>query len=295
MSQAVGEDQERRRRSYEMGARWTKERMSRERPADAAALAAITDSDIVVIRGAYDRVEQVLGALELPYVVIDPTDLPRLELRPDQLLVVNCPGELPERALPLVEGFVRRGGSLLTTDWALRHVIEPAFPGLLAYNERPTRDDVVRIELLTFENPLLAGVIEPGDDPQWWLEGSSYPIRVVDPDRVEVLITSSEMAARYGEAAICVRFDWGEGEVLHMVSHYYLQRTELRSARHQQDSAAWAAEKGVSAPSAASQDLSLGEVEAAYSSTRFLANLVASKKRRGTGSVDAADDERGSA
>jgi hypothetical protein len=58
------------------------------------------------------------------------------------------------------------------------------------------------------------------------------------------------MAARYGEAAICVRFDWGEGEVLHMVSHY------VRRPR-------------------------LGEVEAAYSSSRFLANLVASKKQGG--------------
>jgi hypothetical protein len=295
MNQAGGGDQDRQLRSYETGARWAKERMSRERPADAAALSRVTDSDIVVVRGVYDRVEQVLGALELPYVVVGPDDLPRLELRPEQLLVVNCPGHVPGRALPLVEAFVRGGGSLLTTDWALRHVIEPAFSGLLAYNERPTRDDVVRIELLTTENPLLAGVLESGDDPQWWLEGSSYPIRVLDPDRVEVLITSSEMAARYGEAAICVRFDWGEGEVLHMVSHYYLQRTELRSARHEQDAAAWAEEKGVSAPSPASEDLSLGEVEAAYSSTRFLANLVASKKRRGTAPGDSKDDQEDAA
>jgi hypothetical protein len=291
MNKAGGGDQERQRRSYETGARWAKERMGRERPADAAALSRVNDSDIVVVRGTYDRVEQVLGALELPFVVVGADDVPRLELRPEQLLVVNCPGELPGRALPLVEGFVRGGGSLLTTDWALRHVIEPAFPGLVAYNERPTRDDVVRIELLTTENPLLAGVLEAGDDPQWWLEGSSYPIRVVDPDRVEVLITSSEMAARYGEAAICVRFDWGGGEVLHMVSHYYLQRTELRSARHAMSSAAWAEEKGVSTPSPASEDLSLGEVEAAYSSTRFLANLVASKKRRGTAPDDSVDDQ----
>ena len=189
---------------------------------------------------------------------------------------------MPGRALPLVEAFVRAGGSLLSTDWALRHVIEPAFPGLVAYNERPTRDDVVRIELLTTENPLLAGVLESGDDPQWWLEGSSYPIRVLDPGRVEVLITSSEMAARYGEAPICVRFDWGAGEVLHMVSHYYLQRTELRSARHAMSSADWAEEKGVSPPPKRYADLSLGEVESASSSARLLANLVARSKRRGT-------------
>ena len=95
MSQSSSVDQDRQSRSYETGARWAKERMSRERPADAAALARVKDSDIVVVRGCYDRVEQVLGALELPFVVVGPGDVPRLELRPEQLLVVNCPGPCP--------------------------------------------------------------------------------------------------------------------------------------------------------------------------------------------------------
>jgi hypothetical protein len=286
MSQSDSVSGDRQRRSYETGARWAKERMGSERPADAAALDQVKDGDIVVVPGGYDRVEQVLEALGLPFVVVAPSDIPRLELRPQQLLVVNCPGHVPQRTLPLIEAFVRAGGSLLTTDWTLRHLVEPAFPGLVAYNERPTRDDVVRIELLSTDNPLLAGVREPGDDPQWWLEGSSYPIRVLDADRVDVLITSTEMAARYGEAPICVRFDWGEGEVLHMVSHYYLQRTELRSARHAMSSAAWAEEKGVSPPASRYSDLSLGEVESAQSSSRFLANVVARNKRRTTEQVD---------
>jgi hypothetical protein len=95
MNKAGGGDQERQRRSYETGARWAKERMGRERPADAAALSRVNDSDIVVVRGTYDRVEQVLGALELPFVVVGADDVPRLELRPEQLLVVNCPVSCP--------------------------------------------------------------------------------------------------------------------------------------------------------------------------------------------------------
>ena len=47
----------------------------------------------------------------------------------------RLPYPLEDRGRP---GEVHAGGTLVTTDWALRHVIEPAFPGVLAYNERPT-------------------------------------------------------------------------------------------------------------------------------------------------------------
>ena len=91
----------------------------------------------------------------------------------------------------------------------------------------PELDDVVRIEVLDRDHRFLQGVLEDGDDPLWWLEGSSYPIRVLDPERVQVLITSNELEQKYGEAPVAVTFAHGEGEVLHMISHYYLQRAEL--------------------------------------------------------------------
>ncbi len=144
--------------------------------------------------------------------------------------------------------FVATGGSLFTTDWALRHVIERAFPGTVAFNDRATGDEVVPIEVLDDENPFLRGVMDGDDEPQWWLEGSSYPIRVLDPERVQVLIRSRELERRYGEAAVAVLFPWGEGEVFHMISHYYLQRTEFRNARHMANAGAYYAEKGMEIP-----------------------------------------------
>ena len=120
---------DRRRRSYRAASRMTHERMRREAPLDAAALASVERSDVVVVRGIYDRVEQVLDALEVPHTVIEGAELRR---RPEQLLVVNCPGELDRRAVDGIGGFVRHGGSLFTTDWALTRVIERAFPGTVA-------------------------------------------------------------------------------------------------------------------------------------------------------------------
>lgn len=286
-------DEERRRRAYQVGGRTTRERMAREAPLDHEALEQVRSSDILVVRGTYDHVEWVLEALGLPFVEVEAHRLAEIELQPHQLLVVNCPGHIGP--VDRVRRFVAAGGSLFTTDWALRHVLEPAFPGLVAYNDRPTADAVVRVEVTDHDNPFLQGVMEEGDDPLWWLEGSSYPIRVLDPSRVRVLMRSSELGKQWGEEPVAVTFRFGEGEILHMISHYYLQRTETRTRRHRAPAAAYAAEKGVlwDAPTAAAaRDLSLAEVEAASSSARLFANVVGAHKRRHMGGGPARRQER---
>ena len=273
---------DRRTKAYEAGARIARDRIAREAPLDARALEDVQASDVVVVGGRYDHVEQVLGALEMPFTGIRGDQLSQLELRPEQLLVVNCPGEIDPRDLVRIRDFVTLGGSLFTTDWALRNVVEPAFPDTVAYNERPTRDEVVPIEVLDGENPFLRGVMDGNDEPQWWLEGSSYPIRVLDPERVQVLIRSRELERRHGEAAIAVLIPWGEGEIFHMISHYYLQRTEFRNARHRSSAAGYYAEKGLGfndEDEARVRGLSLGDVESAAGSSRLMANVIAAKKR----------------
>jgi hypothetical protein len=271
-------------RAYRSGARFARARMEQEAPLDADVLRSITASDIVVVPGTYDHVELVLNALGMPYTGVDPAQLASPPLHPEQLLVINCPGQVPRVCLQRIREFVAAGGSLFTTDWALRHIVEPAFPGVLAYNEHPTGDDVVRVTVRNHDNPFLTGVMTGADDPQWWLEGSSYPIRILDPSRVEILIESQELGQKYGETAVAVLFSHGQGEVFHMISHYYLQRTELREARHRAPAVEYAQEKGVELDPALVGDLdglSLGEVEAASTSARLFANWVVDKKRRG--------------
>jgi len=274
---------DRRHRSYRVGGHISRERIAREAPDDHEALEAVRRSDIVVVTDVFDHVEWVLEALDLPFTTVRTDQVPALTLRPEQLLVVNCPGQIPHRGIGIVRRFVESGGSLFTTDWALRHVIEPAFPDLVAYNKRPTSDAVVRVEIADHDNPFLKGVMDDGDDPIWWLEGSSYPIRILDPERVKVLIRSRELAEQWGEEPIAITFTHGKGEVFHMISHYYLQRTETRTRRHNRTAASYAADKGVEldeTTAAAAADLNLSEVESASSSARMMANLVAEKKKR---------------
>jgi hypothetical protein len=272
-----------REKAYRAAAAITREQLRRDAPERARALDEVEKSDVVVVAGTYDHVESVLQALDVPHTLIDVGAVDRLRLRPEQLLIVNCPGQVSPRGVTRIRRFVEEGGSLFTTDWALKHVVEPAFPGVLAFQKSPTADDVVRIEVNDHDNIYLQGVLDGQDDPQWWLEGSSYPITVLDAERVQVLITSRELGEKYGETPVAVWFRWGEGDVFHMISHYYLQRTELRTTRHQSAAAGYFAEKGVAMSQAMVReyaDLSLADVESAKPSAAFMANVIIEKRRR---------------
>lgn len=67
--------------------------------------------------------------------------------------------------------------------------------------------------------------------PVWWLEGCSYPIKILDKDKVKVLVRSDELKRRYKHGAVIVSFEYGEGIVYHMISHFYLQRSETRTKK----------------------------------------------------------------
>ena len=71
--------------------------------------------------------------------------------------------------------------------------------------------------------------------PVWWLEGSSYPIEILDKRRVKVLVRSDDLKKRYKHDPVIVRFDWGKGTVYHMISHFYLQRSETCTKKQCKD------------------------------------------------------------
>ena len=105
----------------------------------------------------------------------------------------------------------------------------------------------------------------------------------MDEEKVRVLITSKELGEKYGEEAVAVVFKHGDGEVFHMISHYYLQRSDFRSERHEMSAADYAIAKNVPMTAAMSDevnDLKYGLVEAAGSSARLMANIIGEKKRR---------------
>lgn len=262
-----------------------RKRMEHERPADFQLLKAVKQAEIIVIKSNYDRVEDVLGAVGVPHLLITERELEQIELDARQLVMINCAGALTPTGLTKIERFVRAGGFLYTTDWALTNVIERAFPGYIKYNGNPTGNDVVAVEIQEKDNVFLQHVQLTDTQPRWWLEGSSYPIKVLKPDAVKVLIGSKEMKEKYHDGAIAVTFSHGDGRVLHIVSHFYLQQNDMRDAREQASADEYL--KG-SLPadvvdsledSDALKRAKGGDVTSAYANQQFTTNIIVERKR----------------
>ncbi len=252
----------------------------------AAEFEELGQSEVIVSKGVHDYIEQVFNGIGLKHNLINTKQFEKIDLDPDKIIFINCPGNVTSKGLRNLVTFVEKGGFLFTTDWALRHVIEPGFPGYIKYNNRPTSDEVVRVDILAEEDPFLQSLIGPNDDPQWWLEGSSYPIEILNHKEVDILIKSKEIEKKYGESAVFVTFDYGKGKIYHMISHFYLQRAETRTARHAKSGAEYANEKlnmdqyrkekymnmGI-------DDANLSDVEAAYSSSSVMNKILWDKRK----------------
>ncbi|RMG07526.1 MAG: hypothetical protein D6731_23665 [Planctomycetota bacterium] len=269
--------------AYLAAAKLARRAAAEDRPEDVEHL---RDTQVVVVSGLYDRGETVFERAGIPVTTIQPKSMARRRLDPDQILFVNCPGQLTPAGLRRVEAFVRGGGLLVTTDWALKNVLEKAFPGYVEANGRNTKDDVVRVEFRSCADTFLEGLLDPDDDPLWWLEGSSYPIRVLD-DSVTVLASSREMGRRYGDPAVAVSFEVDAGKVYHLTSHFYLQRTETRTARDRDRGLAFLRKKCALAEEILSaeersvlDEVNYAQAQSAYTSTRALLNLVIEQGRR---------------
>ena len=252
----------------------------------AAEFEELGQSEVIVSEGVHDYIEQVFNGIGLKHNLINPQQFEKIDLDPDKIIFINCPGNVSSKGLRNLVTFVEKGGFLFTTDWALRHVIEPGFPGYIKYNNRPTSDEVVRVDILAEEDPFLQSLIGPNDDPQWWLEGSSYPIEILNHKEVDILIKSKEIEKKYGESAVFVTFDYGKGKIYHMISHFYLQRAETRTARHAKSGAEYANEKLNMDPyrkekymNMGIDDANLSDVEAAYSSSSIMNKILWDKRK----------------
>ena len=272
--------------SYRIAQELFNDRLRKQSPETLELLDEIHAADIIVVGGSYDHIEQVLDSAETPYTLVSPERFDKATLRPDQVVFINCPGNVDNKSLRKLEKFVGEGGFLFTTDWALRNVIEKAFPGFIVYNLRSTGDEVVRVEILDKEDTILRSILDEQDDPQWWLEGSSYPIQILDPDQVKVIVQSKELRERHGEAPVFVSFEYGKGQIYHMISHFYLQRSETRTARHAKPSSYYLAAKGVAAADMpkfkemGSDEFPTSDIESAYTSVAMVKAVLLKKKRQ---------------
>lgn len=274
------------KQAYTAASKIYKKKIEEEAPENLQYLKDIKESDVIIVTGQYDHGEVIFELCNIPYSLINPEQVAGVELRDDQILFVNCPGNIEKRGLERINSFVNKGGLLVTTDWALKNVLEELYPKIVKYNGQATTDDVVRVVFEKVDDTFLEGLLNPEDDPLWWLEGSSYPIEILDKEKVKILVSSKEMAEKYGESPIVITFEVGEGKIYHMTSHFYLQRSETRTKRHASSGVNYATEKGMQLSDFTSEEqealnsTQVADVESAYTSARSISNIVIEQRKR---------------
>jgi hypothetical protein len=190
--------------------------------AQVGDLEKLRQAEVVVVRGSADHMEHVMQKAQVKYVVVDPEDLPQLPLHGQQVLMVNCTGEMSAAARERVRRFVMAGGFLYTTDHAVHYLVERAFPGYVKWNGKTSTEEIFTMEVGQTDRGLLKK-IGSGGHPRWQLAGGGYLFDVVDKQRVDVLMSSRAVAQRYGTGVLGVRFRVGDGQVIHVTGHFFTQ------------------------------------------------------------------------
>jgi hypothetical protein len=193
-------------------------------------------SEILVVDGQYDHGEVLLEMLDIKYQHAGVRRLDRTPFRGRKIVFFNCTNLSPTpAALKKIQKFVREGGYLICSDWAVSTVLARAFPGYVepvmkAGRKVLTPDEVIRISpsRSAVGHFLMNGMALKKNEAKWWLEESSYPFRVLRPDSVDVLIESDDLDRKYGTRPVAVTFKFGKGRVLHMLGHFFQKEGNLK-------------------------------------------------------------------
>lgn len=185
------------------------------------------DLALIVLESRGDHIQTLLGRFKIQHVLTAAGKTPELALQPDALFVANCTGEIEDKDVERLSWFVRTGGHLFGSCWALTETIGRIAPGVIAKAETSSEVlDHVPAEPAAEGDDSLDGVFAPGVVPVYELQGA-HLIEVLDPERAEVLVDSPLCAEHWGAGDLAAWFPLGHGIVLDSVNHFDVQGLEL--------------------------------------------------------------------
>jgi hypothetical protein len=180
--------------------------------------------DVLVFKSRGDHIEQLLARLEIDHRETEAGKVTEAGPHPEGIFVSNCSGEVTRDDIEPLAWFVRTGGALFGSCWALTETIGRIAPGVARGVHKDLIDDVRALPVRT-DSPLLNGVFPPSVVPIYHLEGP-HLIEVLDTERCEVLIDSPDAAERHGCGNLAAWFFSGHGVVFDSVNHFDLQGLE---------------------------------------------------------------------
>ncbi len=206
----------------------------------AKASEVIQPREVIVLRG-HDHIERVLEKFKVPYKSIQSNSqygqLTEPLLAGAGFLFANCGGELHGRDPFRIAEWVKSGGRLLTSDWMVYHLLEKGFRDEdgkpLVQNLRrlganiSTNESVeAYISSAAWEDPAARIFLKDGEKISWRVRKCSFPITVLSPEKVEVLARSDEGVIEPETDVLLLRFAYGRGQVIHLLSHWEDQEFE---------------------------------------------------------------------
>ena len=190
---------------------------------------------ILVIRGNFDKMENVLDLYKVKYTIVDKDDFLRAprwrRLSKFAVICANCARKPTSRAdakklADKIERFVRNGGWFISSDWAIEPYLTLGWPEVVRVvpPKRRQTDTTISVEPAT-STPLLRTVFAHKQRTRWWLEETSTFFKVTS--KANVLIRSPEMLTRFGAGAVVFEFKSGRGRALHLLGHFWQEDGNL--------------------------------------------------------------------
>jgi HEAT repeat protein len=190
------------------------------KPVDVYDKVGTAEMDVVVLQSRGDHIEKLLTKLNIKHRITRAASVAEAELHPFAVFVSNCTGEVQEEDVARLQWFVRVGGYLFCSCWALKHTAELVYPGLVQkLTTKAQVVDTVIAEPCQVESPFFEGVFPAFTRPLYNLEGA-HLIEVLQPERIEVLIDSPPCATRWGGGNLACWFPVGHGVLLDSVNHF---------------------------------------------------------------------------
>jgi HEAT repeat protein len=181
------------------------------------------DVMVLVTRKGGDNIQLLLTEYGVEHREVRSASVSKAGLQPYAVFVANCPGEIVDDDVEHLQWFVRTGGYLFASCWALTHTVQRAFPEVV--DKLPIKGQVigtVEAEDAESESPYMKDVFDRATSPLYELMGS-HLIRVLDPERFEVLIDSPQAASIWGDGNLAGWFTVGHGTILDSANHFDLQ------------------------------------------------------------------------
>jgi hypothetical protein len=190
-------------------------------------LQTISRDRIVVIEGEFDEMQSILKIYDIPHTLIRRHHLTSYKLDRAKVLCINCgrsPTPLQKNILVnKVKAFAKKGGWVITSDWAIAPYLTEAFPQFVhevpAARRQP--DTTVEVRAKATQSPLIEGVFARRTRTRWWLEEASKFV-ARRGTKVQILIDSPEMRKTYGSGLVAIAFKPSRsGRVIHLIGHFF--------------------------------------------------------------------------